>query len=545
MTNNYESKYYKYKNKYLKLKNHLEQTGGDDTKYMTSLINPEEPYYFTQNIYSYWINSSHNTYLPKGQVLDPGSLCYYKLQGYVFFSGCMELDFYGVTSDGNDIKVDHLPTNIRGVRLSLILQVIKQILDHVNKNKTSIKTGPIILSIDNKNLDKRKHSDLLWKIIKDNIPEDYLLMIGSDYSLDKIKLSDLQGKLLMRGGQSKKCGKDISPASKIGHDFCPPTNMKFIDSASKDANGNPSSWFHLRKSKIDLDDKITLESNYSVSTSAPLMDKYLPVNLNAVLNTQRNLGRIYPHATNVTSNNYKNSGYFKNGFQLVAINLQDRAEAFYINNAIFLPPVGSPCSPNEVINNSCNVGWKPTGIPMGYRLKPLWLLGLVNYPQLYNLELLTSKVDVSSKIDVSYEKSSVNLKPSETGTISNVNVSNPFFIVKSGSNINGVHIPWVLQKLEGSIEVELYEFEENNVKLFSETPDKDCMDDNLYNHKKSTKVTLKYKWTPSTSKENTEHMNSIKKYNDNISRLRVKPVADYLSNLQLFTEYQLALAKSM
>jgi hypothetical protein len=537
----YAYKYEKYRNKYLELKKYLGQIGGGDEQYMTSLINPDEPYYFNQNIYSYWINSSHNTYLPKGQVLDPGSLCYYKLQGYVFFSGCMELDFYGVTEDGNDIKVDHLPTNIRGVRLSIILQVIKDILDYLNKNKSIIKTGPIILSIDNKNLDKRQHSELLWKVIKANIPEDYLLTIGPDYNLDKITLSDLHGKVLMRGGQSKKCGKESSPDSEIGHEFCPPTNMKFIDSAKKDANGLPSSWFHLRKSKIDLDDKVTLEKNYSVSTSAPLMDKYLPVNISAVINTQRNLGRIYPHMTNVTSNNYKNSGYFKNGFQLVAINLQDRAEAFYINNAIFLPPVGSPCSPNEVINNSCKVGWKPTGVPMGYRLKPLWLLGLVQYPQLYNLEL-----SCTSKVEVSYEKSSVSLN--STGTISNINVSTPLFVVKSNEKskgINGVHIPWTLNKLEGTIEVELYEYEENNIKLFSDTPNKDCMDDNLYNHKSSIKVTLKYKWTPSTSKENTEHMNSIKKYNETISKLRTRPVIDYLNNLQLFTDYQLALANAM
>ncbi len=567
MTNNKSDflyKYKKYRNKYLELKKISDQIGGDDSTYMTSLINPTEPYYFTQNIYSYWINSSHNTYLPKGQVIDPGSLCYYKLQGYVFFSGCMELDFYGVTEDGNDIKVNHLPTNIRGVKLSIILQVIKEIIDYLNKNKSKIMNGPIILSIDNKKLDKRKHSELLWKVIKENIPEDYLLTIGPDYNLDKIKLSDLQGKILIRGGQSKKCGKEVSPDSEIGHEFCPPTNMKFIDSAKKDANGLPSSWFHLIKSKIDLDDKVTLDTNYSVSISAPLIDKYLPVNISAVINTQRNLGRIYPHMSNVTSNNYKNSGYFKNGFQLVAINLQDRSEAFYINNAIFLPPVGSPCSPNEVINyscnlgwkpngvpcspnevinNSCNFGWKPTGVPMGYRLKPLWLLGLVPYPQLYNLELSSA-----NKLEVSYEKSSVSLKPSETGIIGNINVSTPLFVVNSNEkskSINGVHIPWALNKLEGTIEVELYEFEENNIKLFTDAPEKDCMDDNLYNHKSSIKVTLKYKWTQSNSSENTEHMNSIKKYNDTISKLRTKPVIDYLNNLQLFTEYQLALAKAM
>ena len=111
--------------------------------------------------------------------------------------------------------------------------------------------------------------------------------------------------------------------------------------------------------------------------------------------------------------------------------------------------------------------------------------------------------------------------------------------------VNGVHIPWALNKLEGTIEVELYEFEENNIKLFTDAPEKDCMDDNLYNHKSSIKVTLKYKWTQSNSSENTEHMNSIKKYNDTISKLRTKPVIDYLNNLQLFTEYQLALARAM
>jgi hypothetical protein len=70
-------------------------------KATTNIISPNEEWYFKQSLFSYWISSSHNTYLPYDQILGRSSICYYRLQLMFYYGGCVEIDTYGVTDKGD------------------------------------------------------------------------------------------------------------------------------------------------------------------------------------------------------------------------------------------------------------------------------------------------------------------------------------------------------------------------------------------------------------------------------------------------------------
>ena len=73
------------------------------------------------------------------------------------------------------------------------------------------------------------------------------------------------------------------------------------------------------------------------------------------------------------NDNYSNMKYFRDGIQMTALNIQKIDNPWYLNSAIFL------------LKNikSTNLNEKP----LAYRLKPLWLLGLIPHPGYYNLKI--------------------------------------------------------------------------------------------------------------------------------------------------------------
>ena len=125
----------------------------NDIEYYTNHLPIINEQYFKQNIYSYWISSSHNTYLPYDQIFGPANECYYKLVLSIYFGGCIEIDTDAISKDNNDVVITHLSTNLNSILLRGILKIVVKSLE--KKEKEKIISGPVILTFDNKKLNKR------------------------------------------------------------------------------------------------------------------------------------------------------------------------------------------------------------------------------------------------------------------------------------------------------------------------------------------------------------------------------------------------------
>ncbi len=545
----------KYKLKYLALK---KQIGGfvPEPEFMTSRIDPKLDFYLSQNLFSYWISSSHNTYLPHNQNTNNVNLCYYNLQSMVYAGGCVEIDTYG--TKGDDVIITHLSDFVQGsIKLGDILDVIMDAL--IKKIEHGIISGPFILTFDNKGLDKKSQQNIFWNTINnkllsgpkvgkykeltnDPIP---VQVIEKDFDLLNIPIEKMSNKILFRWGLNKNCTKE-----NVGHELCPP-DKQIIDKFSK----NDQKWIHLEKSKMEImnilinckalpkDENCT---NMSKSSTSPFISNLTPVNLISIINTQRLLMRFYPHFTNILSGNYDNMKYFRDGVQITAINLQKIENARLLNDAIFIPPTSEYCSPEQIIGNKCTHRHDF----QAYRLKPLWLLGLVPYPQLYNLKITISdpefkKIVSDPKFQIIYGLNKKEFRPSLVNNeyiiqIQDIDVTVPFFVIESSDYKNGIDIVWSQTILSGNLKFNLYKFDKQD---YNQVNTKDnCQKDKLLNYLEIKQFTLKYDWTLSTSAKNIEHMNLIKPYNDAIINSRiafeVKSTLSILKTEKKLNEYQ-------
>jgi hypothetical protein len=626
LANKWEMKAAKYKAKYLALK---KQLGGvydekQDDKFYTSRLDPSLPFYFGQNLFNYWISSSHNTYLPYEQNTNINSVCYYRLQLMSYFGGCVEIDTYGVTDKNDDIIINHMATNSGTTKLSDILRIILDIL--IIKIKRGFISGPLILNFDNSSptnaLLMKSQQELFWNVvdrvllsnpeyqkissdpkytnilsnscleglepvdIDDLIKPEQIkklcsgpfLFIHRNFDLSKIPLKDMSFKILFRWGQNKleNCDKD-----KVKNELCPPNKTIF-----EKISGNSDKWVHLNKTKIDWDTKIVSLRNLSDSKSTPFKSSYKELNLFILLNTQRNILRWFPFALNTSSGNYDNMRYFRDGAQIVALNLQKIGNSRLLNDSIFIPPQSEFCKPTDIVqatekNSYCHYGID-SGIPLSYRLKPLWLMGLVPYPQLYDLEIKVNQIrkiirgENQLKEDKDYtnieflyglnkKEYSENNGAGSVIRIPNVDVTVPFFVVtvskktlgvKREEYMNGVEVVWDNSSRNGNkkemiINVHKYHLESGRgiEKIYNKVDAKAddleaCQNVGLLNYEKTITIHIEYSWTPSNSKENTKHVERVNEYNDTIKRLRgSKDFSEFsteqlLGNLTKFNEYQ-------
>jgi Phosphatidylinositol-specific phospholipase C, X domain/Phosphatidylinositol-specific phospholipase C, Y domain len=550
--------------KYLKYSSKIENFKGgnnsEENDFYSSQIDLSNDFYFKQNLYNYWISSSHNTYLPYGQILDPSSVCYYRLQSMIYFGGCLEIDTDSATND--DIIVTHLPTNTKSIKLSSILKVIANSIEE--KNKKKYKTGPIILTFDNKKLSKKSEHTVFWNVLnKELIDKDLLFKIDDDYDLRNIPISDISNKVLIRWGKNKKCDEDTDENEKVGKDLCKP-KTEILQKYSE------TSWIHLQKGHIKYGEEIISDNNLTVSISVPLVDKLTNPNINIIVNTQRNIMRTYPHFSKIKSGNYNNIMFYRNGIQIVATNIQTIENSWYLNRAVFMPPTGLPCTPKETLSNKdCNHGWKnpieSDDVPIPYRLKPLWLLGLKPYPGLYDLKITFKKSEkISENItNISNEYHNLNVTYGLTNkeysidkiggsvTIADVDVTVPFFILKlhkfSSSYKTGADIVWDINKLKDTTSFDVYKIAKtfsgyNKVDL--DDGDYDCINSTIFNARKRARITMDFEWTKSVSNKNKEHIEHFAKYNEIVKQVRSnkdfssKKTIDFLQNIELFNTYQ-------
>ena len=381
---NYYDSYIKYKNKYSNLENQIGSGFTAESEFLTNSISPSVSYYLRQNLFNYWISSSHNTYLPYGQIFDPSSVCYYRLQSTMYHGGCFEIDTDSISPDKKDIIITHLPTNSKNIKLSTVLKILLGVMN--DKIKKNIKSGPIILTFDNKKLTKKEEHMIFWNIVNNELLDKnpgIVVKIDELFDLSKIPIDDLSNKILLRWGENESCNESTNLNANVGKDVCPPPKeiLNKITSVNK-------SWMHLKKGHVKFVKHIDNIRNQTVSISTSLVNKVTEPNQFIISNTQRNFLRIYPHWSSVGSGNYDNLKFFRDGVQIVALNLQTIKDPWYLNSAIFLPNTGTPCTPIQTLEGLCSRGWKDSlnGYPLAYRLKPIWLLGLIPHPGYYNLE---------------------------------------------------------------------------------------------------------------------------------------------------------------
>ena len=220
----------------------------DNKEYYSTHLSRSHLRYLEQNIFSYWISSSHNTYLPYGQTFDESSECYYKLILNVYFGGCVEIDTYGVNTTMDDVLISHLPTNSSKVSLRSILRIV---LDAVRtKQSKGIVSGPIILTFDNKNLTKKAQHDVFWKVLEEEVLNEqnykYVATITDAFDLSIISISELSNKILFRWGENsvEKCNLTKKDP---GSSLCPPIFTPAVKSYIK----TDKHWTHMNKSNTE------------------------------------------------------------------------------------------------------------------------------------------------------------------------------------------------------------------------------------------------------------------------------------------------------
>ena len=241
---------------------------------------------------------------------------------------------------------------------------------------------------------------------------------------------------------------------------------------------------------------------------------------------------MYPHFSSTLSGNYSNMKYFRDGIQITALNIQKIDNPWYLNNAIFLLKNIKSTNPEER--------------PLAYRLKPLWLLGLIPHPGYYNLNINCIK-----KINLLYGLTNKNVNGTEINFV-NIDISIPFFVIECEGYKFGIEIPWNFSKLKDKLTVNLYKIEKsfnnfNEVKIDKKNHDLDCRESSLLNSKSSLPITIDYEWT----KSEDNIIKSLEVYNQKIEELRTSNkykanvTEDFLNNLCLFNVYQDDLAKLM
>lgn len=331
----------------------------------------------------YWINSSHNTYLPYGQIGTRTSTCYYNLLLQLYEGGCVEIDLVRLTNDNLDIKVSHDTQTLSYVskghiKLSSIVEVLLRIMKR--KTKYNKKTGPVILSIDNKG-NTSKLEELFFKIFE---PLNEYIYDNKDDDYNKIPLSELTNKIII-----KWCTQlDYKNNSKC-----------IVQNSSKIA---------MRSTSFKFNEIISADNQ--VIGKAYSKDETIKINyLTTFLNTLTNFIRIFPTGLSInliSSNNYKVYHLFKSGIQLVSLNMQKPDKFWFINRAIFHKDYDE-------------ISYAP------YILKPNWLLGLEPFPNYYNVDIKCDNI-----IKIEYVGNNLPQLTNINSSFKNIDITLPIFYIE-------------------------------------------------------------------------------------------------------------------
>ena len=268
---------------------------------------------------NYYIVSSHNTYLTGHQLTDNSTYYMYIAFLNTFGGGCLEIDPVSVhdhvESTGNKIKdiiIKHGPLTGQ-IFLSKLLELIILWLD----DEETIKTGPIILTFDNKYLKKRKEQDYIWDVFNRTIFKQSTkqYVFSNQILLEKTDIAYLKGKIIIRWDEC------TNPITKGTDEVC-----------SKDGKTETKGLFNNNNNKSGVNISIPKVNLLTTKTEDKKVEMYTlianndiepnEIVFNIINNTHNKLIRVYPHPLNIKSGNYDIAKYFASGVNCVALNFQ-------------------------------------------------------------------------------------------------------------------------------------------------------------------------------------------------------------------------------